>query len=340
MSPAPDAATAVALAAAAAMLAGVSALAVGGIRRMLHRFRIYDAPRTRASHAHPTPRGAGMAVVPLAALAWIAGDLVDGRLGPTAPGAGLALVLAGISAVDDVRGLPPAPRLLAQVAVVAAGMAMFEGGPVLQGLVPLWLDRVLAALAWLWFINLFNFMDGIDALAGAETIVIAGGLAVVGLLAGRPADAWMPALWLVAVAAGFLVWNRPPARIFLGDSGSVGLGVLLGWLLLHAAAEGHWAAALILPGYYWADASLTLLRRLLRGAKIWHPHREHAYQRAVRAGWPHGRVSGVIAGTGAGLTGLAAAAAVGSPWPPLLASAALVLASLVVLGRAGPGAGR
>ena len=324
----------IAVALAALALAAVTTFAVGLARQRLLRHGIHDTPGARSSHVRPTPRGAGMVVVPLVVLAWVAGDAVDGRLAHPAIGAALALALAAVSAVDDVRGLAPGPRFAAQIAVVALGVTLLDGGPVFQGGVPLWLDRVLAGLAWLWFVNLFNFMDGIDALAGTETAVIAAGLVVVGLMTGWPAHAWLPALWLIAAAAGFLVWNRPPARIFLGDSGSVGLGVLLGWLLLDAAARGQWAVALILPGYYWADATLTLLRRLLRGAKIWHPHREHAYQRAVQAGWPHGRVSALVAGTGAGLIGLAALAVAGRPWLALVLAGALVLATLARLGLA------
>jgi UDP-N-acetylmuramyl pentapeptide phosphotransferase/UDP-N-acetylglucosamine-1-phosphate transferase len=326
--------SAIALVLAALAVAALTAVAVGLARQWLLRHGIHDAPGARSSHARPTARGAGMVLIPLVALAWIAGDLVDGRLGQAAIGAALAAVLAAVSAVDDLRGLSPAPRFAAQVAVVAVGIGLMDGGPVFQGLLPPWLDRVLAGLAWLWFINLFNFMDGIDGQAGAETIVIATGLLVVGAIAGWPAAAWLPALWLIGAAGGFLIWNRPPARIFLGDSGSVGLGVLLGWLLLDAAARGEWAVALILPGYYWADATLTLLRRLLRGAKIWHPHREHAYQRAVQAGWSHGRVTMLVAKTGAALIGLAALAAAGRPWLALLGAAGLVLAALTRLGLA------
>ena len=325
---------------AGAVLALLSALAVGGVRRVLLAHGIHDAPNARSSHTRVTPRGAGIALVPLAALAWIGGDALAGAPGNATVGACLALALGGVALLDDLRGLPPAPRFAAQIAAVSLGLSLFDGGPVFQGLLPLWLDRVLAGVAWLWFINLFNFMDGIDAIAGAETLVIAGGLIAVGALAGWPGTAALPALWLVAVSAGFLVWNRPPARIFLGETGATGLGVLLGWLLLEAAARGAWPAALLLPGYYWADASLTLLRRLFRGAKIWHPHREHAYQRAVRGGWPMGRVSALVAGAGAGLMGAACAAAAGWPAVGLAVGALLVAGVLAILERAAAAAPR
>ncbi len=328
------------LLAATVALAVLSALAVGGVRRVLLRHGIHDEPNARSAHARPTPRGAGMAVVPLAALAWIGADALADGAGQFALSASLALALGAVSLFDDLRGLAPLPRLAAQIAVVAVGMGLFDGGPVFQGLLPLWLDRVAAGLAWLWFINAFNFMDGIDALSATETLVVALGLVAVGVLMERPPPQAWPALALAAVAAGFLVWNRPPARIFLGETGAAGLGVLLGWLLLDAAARGAWPAALLLPGYYWADASLTLARRLFRGAKIWQAHREHAYQRAVRAGWPHGRVSRLVALLGLGLIAAACAAEAGRPVTALAAGTALVAAVLARLEWAAAGTAR
>ena len=135
--------------------------------------------------------------------------------------------------------------------------------------------------------------------------------------------------WLGASAAaamlGFLWWNRPPARIFLGDVGSIPLGFLLGWLLLKAAAAGHWAPALILPLYYLADATVTLLRRAVRREKVWQAHREHFYQQAVRHGRDHGAVSAAVAGANLALIALAALALV-HPWPALAAAIVVVVA--------------
>ena len=138
-------------------------------------------------------------------------------------------------------------------------------------------------------------MDGIDGLAAAETITISLGLALLVWVKDAPADLAAPALAVCGAALAFLLWNRHPARVFLGDVGSVPLGYLIGWLLLWAALEGYWAVAVILPLYYWSDAGLTLLRRLLRGERIWQAHREHYYQRALRSGITHGRVVAEIA---------------------------------------------
>ena len=112
---------------------------------------------------------------------------------------------------------------------------------------------------------------------------------------------------VAGAALGFLAWNWQPAKLFLGDVGSVPLGFLLAWLLLSLAAHGHWAAALILPGYFLADASWTLARRALRGAPVWRAHREHIYQQAVQAGASHAQVSGAVAVANLALVGCAAA---------------------------------
>ena len=164
-----------------------------------------------------------------------------------------------------------------------------------QGILPVWADRIIVGLVWIWFINLFNFMDGIDGISGVETIAIALGviaLASAGFAADRLSA---PAVVLAGAAFGFLILNWHPAKIFLGDSGSVPLGLLLGWLLLQLTANGYWAAAIILPLYYFADATITITRRALRGEKIWQAHRQHAYQRAVAGGLSHARVTTMIA---------------------------------------------
>ncbi|MCG8543947.1 MAG: glycosyl transferase, partial [Alphaproteobacteria bacterium] len=246
-------------------VAAVSMLATGLLRAPLRRRAILDEPNERSSHTAPTPHGAGLAVVPIVLLAWLVGWLIDEDV---AAGQTIALILIGagvlaaVSWIDDLRHLPEWIRLAVQVAVVAVAMTQFgENTLVFQGLLPGWLDTLVAALAWIWFINLFNFMDGIDGMTGVESSCLGIGLAVLALLAPAAAPAPWLGLSLAAAALGFLVWNWHPARIFLGDVGSVPLGFMLGWLLLSAAANGLWAPALILPLYYLADATLTLCRR-------------------------------------------------------------------------------
>jgi len=236
----------------------------------LRRRRVLDRPNQRSSHSAPTPRGGGLAIVAVLALGWA--TVTELR----AP-AVLLLLLAAVGFVDDLRDLPVRLRLMVQALAVGAGLALLPEVSLLGGVLPFWLERGLIGLGWLWFVNLFNFMDGIDGIAGQEAAAIGLGIA---LLGGALAE---PGLWLAGAALGFLALNWPPARVFMGDAGSIPLGFGLGYLLLLLAAEGQWAAAIILPLYFCADATLTLLRRLARGDKVWQAHRQHFYQRAVQA---------------------------------------------------------
>lgn len=221
-----------------------------------------------------------------------------------------ALVLGLVSFLDDFS--PVSRRLRFSVhfgAAIACAANIPNGVSVLADTLPFWLDRAVVVLGLVWYINLYNFMDGIDGIASVETAAIAGGYAIVSALAGHPESAFVGlALAMAGAALGFLVWNWHPARIFLGDVGSIPLGLVTGWLMIDLAVRVSIAAALILPLYFAADATLTLLDRLRRGERIWEPHRSHFYQRAAHAAGSHSRiVTGVIAGN-ALLVGLAALA--------------------------------
>ena len=245
--------------------------------------------------------------------------------------------LATISFCDDLKPLPARWRFLAQCIAVVLGMSTLENALLFNGALPTWLDYTATALLWLWFINLFNFMDGIDGISGVETISIGGGLLLLATFRGMP-DATMlhiiPETYtfqggiIAAAALGFLLWNWHPAKVFLGDVGSIPLGFLLGYVLLNTALSGAWVAALLLPAYYLCDASWTLLRRALRGKKVWQAHSEHWYQQAVRAGKTHSQVTLTIAGLNIALITLVAATTL-ELWSPLLTlgTAALFIAA-------------
>jgi len=312
-----------------------SCIGTRALPALLRRAAVLDRPNERSSHAMPTPRGGGIAVVSAVAAAWIvfwaAGVLSVASL---AIAAGM-LALAAVSWIDDLKGLPPGWRLIAQVAVVAMGLWALPAGLLFQGWLPPRFDAIAGALAWIWFVNLFNFMDGIDGIAGSEAAAIGVGLVLIaGFGIGR--DPGIAALGAVVAAAalGFLVWNWAPAKIFLGDVGSVPLGYVLGFLLLGLAARGWWKAALILPVYFLADATLTLLRRLARGERVWQAHREHFYQRAVQRGLTHDAVVRRVIAADIMLIGCAWAAE--NEWGfTVLALAALTVAALLAeLGRA------
>lgn len=314
----------------------------GRLRRRLIARNVLDRPNARSSHTVPTPRGGGLAVIgvglPLGmAVAALAGAPVW-SLGALFAA---AAVLALVSLRDDVRPIPPGPRFAIQVVTVLAGLwALMPLAPanltgsLLAG------ATVAAAIGWLWFINLYNFMDGIDGIAVVETVSICLGVATIDLAgrwlaidvvavggAGQP-WLWAPALVLAAASMGFAPWNWAPARIFLGDVGSIPLGYLLGGLLLILALQGAVLPALILPAYYLADASLTIGQRLLHGEKPWQPHKEHFYQKAVQAGLSHAAVASRVALCNLILVGCSLAALAG--WSVIaVAVAAVCVAALL-----------
>jgi len=273
------------LSAAVALATGLlSCFATRALVPILRRRDILDHPNERSAHREPTPRGGGIAVIGSLLLAWFvlagAGLALPGVIGASL-GAG---ILAVVSWVDDLRGLSPLLRLLAQIVVVAIGI--WAKAPGLG-----WAGFAAIGLLWIWCTNVFNFMDGIDGITGTEAAAIGIGLLLFAS-AGIGADPGltMLAAAMVGAALGFLVWNWSPARIFLGDVGSAPLGYLVGFLLLDLVIRGFWKVALILPLYFLADASITLARRLLRGERVWRAHREHFYQLAVRAGLSHAAV--------------------------------------------------
>ena len=328
------------LAAGCASLAAAAVL-TGLARGLLQRHGVMDRPNERSSHRQAIPRGGGIAVVGVLLATWLALWLwgacavCESLFWVVLTG---ALGLAAVSWFDDLRGgLSSLPRLLAQIAAVGAGIAALPGeGLIFQGAVPSLVDHALAALAWLWFVNLFNFMDGIDGISGVEGASLGLGTFLLALLGAAPAGLGPLGLGLAGASLGFLLWNWQPARIFLGDVGSVPIGYLAGWLMLALAAAGAWQAALLLPAYYLADATWTLGSRLLRGRRVWQAHREHVYQRIVAAGWSHARTAGLIAGHNLLLVGLALASQQGATAAAaaLAAGAILVAALLWYLHRA------
>jgi UDP-N-acetylmuramyl pentapeptide phosphotransferase/UDP-N-acetylglucosamine-1-phosphate transferase len=260
---------------------------------ILRRRGILDRPNERSSHGVATPRGGGIAVTGSVLLIWAALG-IGGHVSPVVIGIVLGtLLLAIVSWIDDLRGLTPVLRLAAQALAVVMGIVAL---PRTGDWLPTWLGPgayvAAAALLWVWWINVFNFMDGADGLAGSEAAAIGLGLLLfAGLGVGRdPQLAWLAAA-ILGAAIGFLCWNWPPAWIFLGDVGSTTLGYLTGFLLLGVAGSGHWRLALVLPLYFLADATITLARRLLRGERIWDAHREHFYQLALRRGLSHAAVT-------------------------------------------------
>ncbi len=287
------------------IVAVLSYILTGVTLKFLRRRAILDHPNERSSHTVPIPRGGGIPIVGITISLWIIP--IDGNeFGSIEILLVGAIMLAAISWLDDLKPRSPALRLAVQVIAVGLGIYSFPADATLFGnILPQWIEVCTIGLAWLWFINLFNFMDGIDAISSAQTIGICLGLIVLGLvLKASPVPIWYPAS-LCAAFIGFAFWNLPPAKIFLGDIGSITVGFLLGWLLLQLAYSGYIVSAIILPLYYLTDATATLLIRGARGEKIWQAHKEHFYQQAVQLGKSHLKVSAMILGTNVVLAGLA-----------------------------------
>lgn len=269
-------------------------------RYALHK-SLLDIPNARSSHSTPTPRGGGVAIVVshVFAMTLLVGA---GMLGSSVfiAMAGAGLLIAVIGFIDDHNHIPARWRLLGHF--VAAGWGLFWLG----GLAPLsfqgvtvdlgLLGSVFAAFYLVWILNLYNFMDGIDGIASVEALCVCGGAVLLYALTGHPDLIGMP-LALAAAVAGFLFWNFPPARIFMGDAGSGFLGVSLGLLSLQAGwtSSSLMYSWLILLGVFVVDATFTLGRRLLRGDKVYEAHRSHAYQFASRRYGSHLPVTVAVA---------------------------------------------
>ena len=317
-----------------------SVAATGLVIRILKTRNILDHPVKRSSHSVPTPRGGGIAVVIIIVTALFAWSEWSGTTyfpGPKSSGIGVVLlatiVLAIASWIDDLRSISPATRLMIHLAVVLGAIAWISPqGMFLQGLLPSWYDMIAVAILWLWFVNLFNFMDGIDGISGVEATSVSVGIALVEFFSPNAGISPWPSAAIAAVSIGFLWWNWQPARIFLGDVGSVPLGFLIGWLLIEAASAGLWAPALILPLYYLADATITLGLRILRREKIWEAHREHFYQIAVRGGRNHSTVSLAVLATNIALIFLALASLKWA-WSAIIAAIFVVGALLLWMRR-------
>lgn len=317
----------------AAAGAALCALAIVLLRPLLIRYAL-ARPSARGLHTIPTPQGGGIAVLIGAFGVILAGAWLDGFDGAAVSSLALvcacALGLALLGGVDDIRPLPALPRLAAQVALVALALTALPEGVRIAPVLPFWLERLLLILGGVWFVNLVNFMDGMDWMSVAEMLPLSAALA---LLAHSGALAWeggLIALGLFAGMLGFAPFNRPVARLFLGDVGSLSIALLAGYGLALLAGAGHLAAAIILPLYYLADSTVTLLRRLARGEKIWEPHCQHFYQQAVGKGMSATRVAGEVFALNIVLAGLAAAAVA---LDSVAASALLLaLAALLVAG--------
>ncbi len=274
----------------------------GRLRGYAINRRVLDIPNPRSSHSVATPRGGGVSIV----IATLVGLLVAGFLGslpwPHVVGLmGSGSLVAAVGFIDDHRAIRRRWRLLAHFAAAAWVLCYLGGLPPLEimGSVinPGWIGQAFALLYVVWVLNLTNFMDGIDGIAAVEVITVAAGGILLYFVVSANASQWTACVVLAAATLGFLPWNWPPAKIFMGDAGSGFLGLMLAALSVQAAgtdATLFWCW-IILLGVFVVDATMTLTRRVLRGERIHEAHRTHAYQHAAMRWRGHRTVTLAVA---------------------------------------------
>lgn len=283
---------------AAVIVVAVAGLIALGLTRWLAHpdapIRLLDQPNERSLHATPTPRSGGLAICVGLLAGWAASVLLlQAEILPAQILSG-AVVVAGISILDDRYGLSQGLRLLVQL---GAALLLIRSGFIIQGEILPGLAlvsglglTVLTVAMTLWLTNLYNFMDGMDGFAGGMAVIGFGTLALLGWGQGDGLFA-AASLAVCAAAAGFLWFNFPPARIFMGDSGSTTLGFLAAAFAVWGSRRGVapvWLTLVVFSPFV-VDATVTLLRRALRGEAVWRAHRSHYYQRLVQSGWSHRR---------------------------------------------------
>lgn len=270
----------------------------GLVRRVALARGMLDVPNSRSSHQAPTPRGGGVAIVLVAATGFVALALAGSmstRLLASLLGGGGAVAVVGF--LDDRLRVSPRVRLLVHLGAAVWAVSWLGGLPQLgmgaQAVQLSWIGGVIAVLGIVWVLNLFNFMDGIDGIAGSEGTFVAWAGALLGVITGHAGGASAAAWVLGAASLGFLVWNWPPAKIFMGDAGSGFSGYVIAVIALaaiHEDADAFWVW-LTLGGVFFIDATVTLARRLVRGERLHEAHRSHAYQWLSRRWGSHGRVT-------------------------------------------------
>jgi UDP-N-acetylmuramyl pentapeptide phosphotransferase/UDP-N-acetylglucosamine-1-phosphate transferase len=306
----------------------LSVLLIILLKPLLIRYAL-ARPNARSSHKVPTPQGGGIAVV--GACLIMAGALLAGLGMPSSPFPVLAMAAVGLAivgAVDDIKPLPALSRLILQMIAVTA-IVLTTDLRIFPGWLPAPMEQAILILGGVWFVNLVNFMDGLDWITIAEMVPVTAAIAILGMILDVPPLVTVLTLTLCGALLGFAPFNKPVARLFLGDVGSLPIGLLVGWMLLELAGTGALAAALLLPLYYLMDATITLLRRLHRREKVWEAHRSHFYQQATDNGFSALQVSAHVFGLNLVLAGLAAMTLV---WSSGAVQIAALVSGIILVG--------
>ncbi|MEM7617241.1 MAG: glycosyltransferase family 4 protein, partial [Pseudomonadota bacterium] len=271
---------------------------------------IVDVPLNRSNHQNITPRGGGIAIFASIIIIYTAFIfLYSKNLYDLLPIICLVPILI-ISFIDDIKNINFIARVAVQLISVSAGIYIIYFSPensllslfshlldtdsqllvgdnyvlprLFPNFIPLYLELLLIGIGWIWFINLYNFMDGIDGITVTQTITIAIGIIAMTLIASYDSKYIYLSLAIIGAILGFAIYNWHPAKIFMGDIGSVSLGYLLGFLLIELSLNGSYLAIILFLSYYLSDSGITITKRLIAGKKIWQAHSEHFYQQAAR----------------------------------------------------------
>ncbi|MEX2110707.1 MAG: glycosyltransferase family 4 protein [Gemmatimonadaceae bacterium] len=270
----------------------------GRFRRYALAQRLLDLPNARSSHDIATPRGGGVAITSTMVVGLLATGVIGIISWSNVLGlAGGGALVAWIGFRDDKRHIAPQWRLMGHFVAAAWFLAWLAALPPFSSVnlpaVWWWAGQAIAAVYIVWLLNLTNFMDGIDGLAGIEAVTVCVGGGLLYVITARTGTLWLTPLLLAAATLGFLIWNWPPAEIFMGDVGSGFLGFMMAGLSLQAASveRSLFWSWLILLGVFIVDATVTLVTRIIRGKKFYEPHRSHAYQNAARRWGSHRQVT-------------------------------------------------
>lgn len=334
------------------VMMALSALVAWGVAEWVHHraeaLRLVHTPNHRSSHVQPTSNGGGLGIVVAGSIAGVGLALFSGwTLGWFV--VGIAALLAAVGLHDDIQHLPARVRFGVQL-VVCAGLLFALGdlpsisfGTGLEFEISGWVLSGLLLLVGVWWINLFNFMDGIDGIAGAQAVfLLLGGAALSAWInaAVMFSPVWMLMLWVVAATVGFLLLNWPPAKIFMGDVGSTWLAFMVFALALLTVQAGwlSYATWLVLAAVFVTDTTVTLLTRLLSGERWYEAHRNHVYQKLARRWVGHRPVT--LRAVGINVLWLAPLAGACIAWPLWAFWWVLLAYAPLVVGAVALGAGR
>ena len=296
--------------------------------KILTKTKTLDIPNERSSHNIPTPKGAGLGIIATLLIIYYTFFPITDFLFT-----GAVLILTILSFMNDNKQISIVIRLIVQIALTIIVLIFWpplKDVVLLNDIIPLWLENIIIFLLIIWLINLFNFMDGIDGISGIQCIIIGIGVgSSLYLSQGVYELEQIVAGFIAGSGLAFLLWNWQPAKIFLGDAGSIPLGFINAVLILLLCKNDLWYVAIIINNYYFFDASITLLRRIKMRKKPWKAHKDHFYQKAIQNGYSHSKVCKIIAMHGMLLICLASFTVVKSNL--IIISISLVISSLSTL---------